>query len=572
MAGMWARLRRLRWARLSRFAGWMAFGVCLSVAALARLGYRGVEEWRRTSARLMDRRQGDAADMFAKALARDMRGVESAVLSSDSWRAAMLETPYDIRSLVAGAYARYPYPETFFGWRGAPGASSIVFFNRSDRRPAWCTHKTDGGSFPVTIDHEPEIAALIAQRVTEDARRGAPFSIFESTIDGSPHQVIIALRYTDAFADRLDSGFGFAVDLAWARSEYIPQIARQVWTLTGTGEAPSLGVSVLDERGESVVHIQTKPEERDAVRRSFSLLFADPATVPGASPADLPLRTWAVEVSRGAGDAGTTDLSAAANQLVAAAAVTAVLLVGGLAFASRAAMANARLAELRSDFVSSITHELKTPLATIRAASDAVASGRVSGEGNVRDYAQVTAQEAKRLTRLVDNVLAYARITDVTEAYHFEVLELEPLVDDAIQRFEAQLMHEEFEVMVGIPQTLPMVRADRTAFGLLLDNLIDNAIRYSRYQRLLVILARDGGQGFVVVDVTDTGAGIPTAELDLVWRKFFRGRHSGWGGSGLGLAIVSRIVADHGGTLHLDSVEKRGTTVSFTLPIARGEA
>jgi signal transduction histidine kinase len=571
MAAWWARLRRLRWARLGRFAGWMAVGVCLSVAALASLGYRGVQEWRRTSARLMDRRQGDAADMFAKALTRDMRGVESAVLSSDSWRAAMLESPYDIRSLVAGAYARYPYPETFFGWRGAPDASSIVFFNRSDRRPTWCTHETDGSSFPVTIDHEPDIATLIAQRVTEDTRRGAPFSIFESTIDGSPHQVVIALRYADAFADRLDSGFGFAVDLAWARAEYVPQIARQVWTLTGTGEAPSLGVTVLDERGESVVHIQTRPEEHEAVRRNFSLLFADPAAV-GASPADLPLRTWAVEVSRGAGAAGTTDLGAAANQLVAAAAVTAVLLVSGLAFASRGAMANARLAELRSDFVSSITHELKTPLATIRAASDAVASGRVSGEGNVRDYAQVTAQEAKRLTRLVDNVLAYARITDVTEAYHFEALELEPLVDDAIQRFEAQLMHEEFEVMVGIPQTLPTVRADRTAFGLLLDNLIDNAIRYSHHQRLLVILARDDGQGFVVVDVTDTGAGIPTTELNLVSRKFFRGRHSGWGGSGLGLAIVSRIVADHGGTLRLESVEKRGTTVSFTLPIARGEA
>ena len=120
---------------------------------------------------------------------------------------------------------------------------------------------------------------------------------------------------------------------------------------------------------------------------------------------------------------------------------------------------------------------------------------------------------------------------------------------------------------VEVPDTLPAVKADAMAVELLLNNLIDNAVRYSDKERALTISARVAGAG-VELSVADRGIGIPAAERHRVTRKFFRGRHSNAGGSGLGLAIVDRIVRDHRGTLAIDSAVGVGTTVIVGLPLA----
>ncbi len=174
------------------------------------------------------------------------------------------------------------------------------------------------------------------------------------------------------------------------------------------------------------------------------------------------------------------------------------------------------------------------------------------------------------MTRLVDNLLAMSRITDVTEVYMFEPLAVDGLIDMTLQEFGKQLAEAEFETHVEIPADLPSVRCDRTAMGLLLDNLVDNAIRYSPTTRFLRIGAhRENGR--VVIEVSDKGRGIPLDELDLVTRKFFRGRHLISNGSGLGLAIVKRIVTDHEGELSISSTVNVGTTVSVGLPISKDD-
>jgi signal transduction histidine kinase len=176
-------------------------------------------------------------------------------------------------------------------------------------------------------------------------------------------------------------------------------------------------------------------------------------------------------------------------------------------------------------------------------------------------------QEAKRLTRLVDNLLAYARVTDVTDVYSFEPVAPAELVDDVLQNFRHQLSERGFTVELDIPVDVPLVKADRTAMMLTLDNLVDNAIRYSPDRQFIRISARRDGAN-VVIEVQDHGTGISRQELSTVRRKFARGRLAGAGGSGLGLAIVSRIVADHKGTFVLDSEPGTGTKAKVYLPIA----
>jgi signal transduction histidine kinase len=549
------------------FAGWLAAGVCLSVALVSWFGYRAIRNAQHSSTLLLARRTSDAADLLVMALSRDMRGVEDSVLLSSRWNDRMLDPPYDISTVVASAFARYPYPESFFGWRGSLDSGSLVFFDRADRPPAWSDPHAAGGDgrFPVTVRKYPSIGADVVRRILEDRVQGGEYSVFEIALHGMRYQFVTRLIYRDAFREQLQAGLGFTVNLAWTRRSYFPQLVKQVGGIGGAREGLSL--AIVDADGVAIAEPGGGAGAGPISRRAFPLLFFDPNMVALYQPEDLPRREWAVEVKPGRDPRlGSTGVEAVWTLVVASTAAGVLTL--GLALSSRAVRASARLAEMRSEFVSTVTHELKTPLATIRAVGDAVASGRVTSGETLRDYAQLVVQESKRLARLFDNLLAYSRITDVTEAYHFESLEVNSLVDEALRGFATQLTSNAFHVEVQIPGDIPPVRADRTAMGLLLDNLIDNAVRYSGTSHWLAIHAVPS-DGVVRMAISDRGMGIPADEIRHVVRKFFRGRGAGSGGSGLGLAIASRIVEDHGGRLDIESAAGVGTTVHLTLPVAR---
>ena len=125
----------------------------------------------------------------------------------------------------------------------------------------------------------------------------------------------------------------------------------------------------------------------------------------------------------------------------------------------------------------------------------------------------------------------------------------------------------DFDIEIDVPTDLPQIHGDRTAMGLLLDNLIDNAVRYSGESRWLSVRAWRANRT-VHIAITDRGIGIPRDEIRLVVRKFVPGRRAGSGGSGLGLAIVSRIVEAHRGSFTIESAVTVGTTVDVTLPIS----
>jgi len=178
-------------------------------------------------------------------------------------------------------------------------------------------------------------------------------------------------------------------------------------------------------------------------------------------------------------------------------------------------------------------------------------------------------QEGHRLSRLIDNLLAYSRVTDVTQLYSFEPLQPADVVNEALRGFHRLMIEQGFHTCVDIPTTLPAVRADRTSIVLALDNIIDNAMRYSGQSRELKITGEQHG-AVVHISVTDHGIGIDSDELERVTGRFIRGRSASGPGSGLGLSIVNQIARDHGGALRLESVKGTGTTAVIVLPIAAG--
>jgi len=537
----------------------LASAIGLSALALIAIGYRAVSEWQHAAALVASRRAEAAADLLVSALSHDMRGAHASVLAT-----AVRDSPSDLMHPIAGAFTRYPYAEAFFSW-GSDSDEGVVFYSRAERRPAWLSNSATTTLYPVTTGSDKRVGRQLLDRLEVDIQQGRRFTAFSMKIAGSEYQVAATINYGDATHERATSLLGYMVNLHWAREHYFSELATQVAAIESTDR--SVRFAVLDADDHAVVG--TPAEESPAAPvavRTFPLAFFDPAAVAVDPPPDLGLVWWtAVATTRD--DPTLAAAERGASRTLAIAGVMTLTLAVALIVSLRAARASADLAGMRADFVSAVTHELKTPLANIRAINETLASGRTTPE-MIREYARMGIGEATRLTRLVDNLLAYSRVTDVADVYSFEPVAVGAVIQRSLFEFGPNLQRDQFDVHVDVPEDVPLVKADPNALGLLFNNLVDNAIRYSKQVKSLVIRARAHGAG-VVIDVIDRGAGIPADELQRVRRKFFRGRGSVAGGSGLGLAIVDRIVTDHGGSFEITSREGQGTTVSVTIPAVR---
>ncbi len=553
-------LRRISPRRLRAI---LAAAIGLSALALVFVGYRAVGEWQRAASVVASRRAASAADLLVSALAHDMRGAHTSVLLS-AGRDGLSSSTADLMHPIAGAFTRYPYAEAFFSWNNSPDAE-VVFYSRPERRPLWLSNTVATTRYPVVTGSDRRVGRHLLERIDADAQQGRRFSAFSRKIGDDEYQVAAAIFYDDARRERAVSVLGYVVNLRWAREHYFGELASQV-TAIESGDR-SVRFAIVDDNQHPVIGtFVADPSDTPSAVRTFPVAFFDPAAVAVDPPPDLGLVWWTAEAT-------TKDeptLAAAergARRTLTIAAVMTLTLAFGLIVSLRAARASADLSGMRADFVSAVTHELKTPLANIRAINETLASGRTTPE-MIREYARMGIGEATRLTRLVDNLLAYSRVTDVADVYSFEPVPVADVVQRSLLEFGPNLHRDQFEVEVQLPDELPLVKADPNALGLLFNNLIDNAIRYSREVKHLSISAR-AHAGWVTVDVADRGMGIPPDELKRVTRKFFRGRGTVAGGSGLGLAIVDRIVTDHGGSMMIQSSEGQGTTVSVTIPAVR---
>jgi signal transduction histidine kinase len=544
-------------------AGWVAGGVVVSVAILAVVGYRAVTEWQHSAALLAQRRADAAAEQLLTALTRDMRGAQTSVLAAMPLDLVTPDLLLDL-GFVGSAFARYPYVEAFFA--SIPrrnGQSHMTYYVRTDRMPPWLPSAAGEVFFPVVPTQSLAADALLLPAVNRSALEGRQFATFDVRFNGLPYQIVAFLRYEDVTREQLASIVGFAVNLDWVRSEYFKEIVTQILRMQGPD--PGLALRISDEAGATVAETAPTGDGPASVRR-FPLLFFSPGLVALDPPTGLARVYWTAHAAT-ANDRALVAARAGARRTMSIAAATALVLALGFAVTLQAARTNARLTTMRSEFVSAVTHELKAPIATIRAASETLALGRRLDPERSREYAELAVRESKRLTRLIDNLLAYARITDLTEAYSFDFLDAGALVRQVIRDFDSQLTAGAFVVRLDIPTALPAIRADRPALTLAFGNLVDNAIRYSAERRSITFSARED-EAWVVVEVIDAGVGIPTHELPRVTQRFYRGERAGAGGSGLGLAIVQRIIDDHDGTLSIASTEGVGTTVTLRLPHA----
>jgi two-component system, OmpR family, phosphate regulon sensor histidine kinase PhoR len=225
-----------------------------------------------------------------------------------------------------------------------------------------------------------------------------------------------------------------------------------------------------------------------------------------------------------------------------------------------------RLEVLRRDFVANASHELKTPVAAVRALAETLLTALPDDPEAGRQFAERIAREAERLDVLARDLLDLSRVERGT--LDVEPVDLVGLAKEVLGGYEDLATERRVRLRTELQQV--SMRGDRAQLGLLLSNLLDNALRHTPAKGT-VCVRLDAAESRALLQVADTGEGIPARELPRIFERFYRvdkARARQTGGTGLGLAIVRHVAEAHGGTVRVDSELGRGSTFTVALPVA----
>ncbi|MGC8837314.1 MAG: ATP-binding protein [Anaerolineae bacterium] len=227
-----------------------------------------------------------------------------------------------------------------------------------------------------------------------------------------------------------------------------------------------------------------------------------------------------------------------------------------------------RLEAVRRDFVANISHELRTPLASLKALVETLREAVLDDPPAAQHFLDRAEAEVDALTQMVEELLALSRLESGRAVLKTRPVDVAEVLISSAERLRPQAERAGLDMAFEVPPDLPPVQADPEQVGQVVINLVHNAIKFTPAGGHIRIGARRVGDE-VQVSVEDTGIGIPAEDLDRIFERFYKvDRARSGGGTGLGLAIAKHIVQAHGGRIWARSVEGRGSTFSFTLPVA----
>jgi len=228
-----------------------------------------------------------------------------------------------------------------------------------------------------------------------------------------------------------------------------------------------------------------------------------------------------------------------------------------------------KLERVRTDFVANVTHEIRTPLTAVIGYLETLQAGALENPGDAKRFTDIMLKQARRLHRLVEDLMILSRIELGEVVFRFEAVFLPEAMDSVISLLDAKAAAKTIAMQNRLPQNLRPIKADRDRLSQILVNVLDNAVKFTPEGGRITMEAEERGDQ-VVLKISDTGIGIPVEEVQRLGERFYRvdkARSRELGGTGLGLSIVKHLMLAHGGRMEIESRPGRGTTVSLCFPL-----
>ena len=231
-----------------------------------------------------------------------------------------------------------------------------------------------------------------------------------------------------------------------------------------------------------------------------------------------------------------------------------------------------KLSLIKSDFINNMTHELKTPLATISLAVDALKNDKVQNDPDKRSYfSGIIKEENKRMNKHVETILQAATMDKQELKLNFQPLHVHEIIQKVLENFTLQLNDKNANVSLLLNARNDLVQADEVHFTNLLNNLVDNAVKYSK-EELLITITTHSTNNYLVVQVQDNGIGMSKETVKRIFEKFYRA-HTGnlhnVKGFGLGMSYVKTVIDAHKGKIKVDSSVGKGSTFTIDMPLSK---
>ena len=246
-----------------------------------------------------------------------------------------------------------------------------------------------------------------------------------------------------------------------------------------------------------------------------------------------------------------------------------IVILIGIVVMVRAVIHESEISRMKSEFVSSVSHELKTPLALIRLFGETLESGIVNDEKKRREFYSIIRKESERLTHLINNVLDFSRMDTGSKEYNFKEADIVEVVRSTLEAYKFHIRDNGFKIESELPdETIPL-KIDKDAISQVLLNLLNNAVKYSEENKyILVKVCRNSNSAWI--SVTDHGVGIPKEELKKIFDKFYRmstAKTRETQGTGLGLTLAKHVIEAHGGTIEVESEIGKGSKFTVSIPL-----
>jgi signal transduction histidine kinase/tetratricopeptide (TPR) repeat protein len=249
--------------------------------------------------------------------------------------------------------------------------------------------------------------------------------------------------------------------------------------------------------------------------------------------------------------------------------IISVMIIGSILMI-RALIHESELSRMKSEFVSNVSHELKTPLALIRMFGETLDSGIVTDEKDKRKFYSIIRKESERLTHLINNVLDFSRMDTGAKEYNFQETDIVEVVRSSLEAYKFQMSDNGFKIESELPDESVILKIDKDAILQVLLNLLNNAVKYSDEEKYIVVkVLKDTASA--LISVADHGVGIPKEEMKKIFGKFYRistARTKETKGSGLGLTLVKHIVEAHRGTIEVESEVLKGSKFTVRIPLS----